>query len=267
MDAWANIETTPDDPEVRFINDFEKRIGNIPHNVRRVRKLISGFEVCHFKCERHMDIIKNSIHKLMPGINPESIGAQHIRNEEDAWRKERSGRSHLGQNYVLALEKWLDRDPAGNTHPDEELDQDIARWLGQKEPEKERLVSLAIARLKWDWDSYGKLTGGKMNRELETQVCRLDICHYNFPKIIDNTLMGIGKLKPVEKFEGCGSYNEEIREIFLHELKSLNGMLQSQDDRKPTSRDDSLRKWLWFCLAKTIKEQAGITIPLTYNEN
>ena len=121
---------------------------------------------------------------VLSGIDPKNIGVTHIRNKENAWKKDKTGRSLLGQRYVWALKNWLGyntkvKDP---DHYDEKLGQKITKWLGEKNPDKERLVCLLIARLIWDWKSYEELQHGGENKELELQVCRMDICHYNFPE-------------------------------------------------------------------------------------
>ena len=205
MNPWSNIEILPDDPEIRRIDKFEASLGKIPPHAYQIRKLISGFEVCHFKYHQHISYIRESITKLKPNIVLEDIGKYHLRHGVQVLEKDKSGRSLSGQIYILALTDWLNDieqydDPKKNT----EMFHKITKWLGQKDSEKERLVRLLIARLKWDWKSYESLLKDNANKELENQVCRIDICHYNFPKIIDSVLIGIGQLKPVDLFEGCG---------------------------------------------------------------
>ena len=48
MNAWSNIEISPQDPEIIEIGKLEKTQGNISKNVRKIRELITRFEVCHF---------------------------------------------------------------------------------------------------------------------------------------------------------------------------------------------------------------------------
>ncbi len=50
---WAKIEIPPQDSEIIKIDEFEKRLGELPENVNRIRELITRFEVCHFKYRLH----------------------------------------------------------------------------------------------------------------------------------------------------------------------------------------------------------------------
>ena len=72
-------------------------------------------------------------------------------------------------------------------------------------------------------------------------------------------------MKATKNFEGCGSYNSEIKtfikEIFL-ELYSTIQDMSKPDNTQIQSKNDQFRIWLYLCLAKTIKEQTGITDPL-----
>ena len=152
MNLWSNIEIPPDDPEIIQIDEFEMTLGKIPSHVYQIRKLISGFEVCHFKYDRHIEYIKESITNLNPNIALEEIGKNHLRHGTHATDKDRSGRSLSGQNYVMILTKWLnDVEQEDDHNLVGEMHQKITNSLGERDIEKERLVRLLIARLKWDW--------------------------------------------------------------------------------------------------------------------
>ena len=259
MDPWSNIEIPPDDPEILQIDKFKASIGKIPPHVYQIRKLISGFEICHYKFDQHLGYIKGSISNLKPNIILEDIGRNHLRNGEKVIEKDRSGRSFTGYIYVLLLGKWLgESDKEYDVNKHKELANNISRWLGQKDAEKERLVRLLIARLKWDWKAYESLLRENANKDLENQVCRIDICHYNFPKIINSVLIGIGQLKPVDLFEGCGSFTSDIKSSVEGELDSLTDIIKDKFAWKEPDKKTMIRIWLYFCLAKTLKEQVGI---------
>lgn len=208
MNPWSNIEVSRQDPEIRIINRLEKRLGSIPVPVRRIRELISGFEVCHFKFRRHLDLIRDSIRTLVPYKELEKIGAPHIRHGEASSNLDKTGRSRLGWEYISAIRCWL-----GESCQQKEEEksrrksrQEVARWLEQKTREKERLVRLLISRLTWDWEAYESFKEENRNQKLEYQVCRMDICHYDFPHNLKRLLKGLGKMVPVSRFEGCGSF-------------------------------------------------------------
>ena len=266
MNPWSNIEIPSDDPEISIIDKFETTLGTIPEDVREIRKLISGFEVCHFKYNQHISYIKESITNLKPNIVLEDIGTNHLRHGVDVLDKDKSGRSLSGQQYVLSLKKWLDDiEETDNPNTDAEILHNITKWLGQKDLEKERLVRLLIARLRWDWESYEKLLKNNANKELENQVCRMDICHYNFPKIIDSVIIGIGQLKPVNSFEGCGSFTSNIKSAIFNEFDFIADKIKTILSVKVPDKRSMLSAWLYFCYVKTLKEQVGLNqslIPL-----
>lgn len=265
MNAWQNIEIAGDDHEISGINKLEETLGEIPEEVLKIRNLITGFEVCHFKFERHIWYLKDAISKLMSPFDLEDVGANHIRKGEDAWKKDTTGRSRLGQEYVWILMKWLGEYPGipeGMITSDQE--RQVTGWLGESHPEKERLVRLLIARLVWDWRSYEKLITDKNHKELEYQVCRMDICHYDFPENLIRVLKGIGKLEPAESFEGCGSFNPRIKDTARREFEILNDSLESIFDSEQPGKPEMMKAWLTACLAKTLKEQVKLESPLYY---
>lgn len=264
MNAWSNIENSTGDPEITRINNLEKKLGKLPDNVKKVRELITRFEVCHFKYQQHLEKIKDSITGLKPKIDTDRIGINHIKNGENVLNTDTTGRSHTGQQYVWAIKAWLgDIDTTGIPDKyDKKSGERIHEWLGNKNPDKKRLTRLLLARLTWDWQSYEKLIRDDELKELELQVCKMDICHYAFPGNLEKLLKGIGQLKAVDEneFEGCGSYNSDIRFWLKKEFLDVNENLKSLADNKTNNKDDLIRIWLLACLAKTIKE--NINIPM-----
>jgi hypothetical protein len=260
---WSNIELSHVDHEVTRIDNLEINLGEIPENVWQIRELITGFEVCHFKYRKHIQYILESIRRLKPNKIPNEIGSTHIRHGANTWEKDNSGRSLKGLQYIQALKCWL----SANTEIkdkvpiDPELNRHVLDWLGHKDPEKIRLVRLLIARMTWDWKSYEKYRTGHEGDPLEFQVCRMDICHYNFPGNMDSVIRAIGQLKPVQGFEGCGSCTSNIKLIVEKEIVEINRMLESIS-KEEIDADQWTRSWLLSSLAKTLKEQAGSAIPV-----
>ncbi len=267
MKAWSNIEVSSQDLEIKKINEFEKTLGEIPAQVRQIRALITRFEICHFKYQQHLKKIKDSITNLEPALNPDKIGEHHIQKGENAWKKDKTGRSLLGQQYLWSLINWLGDDPEVTKKHNykKDLSQKIKQWLGDKNPDKQRLVRLLIARLTWDWNSYEKLRSGGQNKELEFQACRMDICHHAFPEHLNSLLQAMGVMKPFKNFAGCGTYNEEIKKNIKKELSQLFTRLKSKTlspKNNTLNRKEHLETWLLACLVKTMKEQIGLTKSL-----
>ncbi len=264
MKAWSNIQISPKDPEIIKINNLGKNLGKLSVNVCQIRELITRFEVCHFKYQQHLRKIKDSIINLQPDIDPAKIGINHVQHGEDAWKNDVTGRSLTGQQYLWAIRKWLSDDPQWKIpdHYNKKLGQQIQKWLGEKNPVKMRLIRLLIARLTWDWKSYEELQHGGEYKDLKLQVCSMDICHYAFPANLDLLLQGIGEMKPVEKFEGCGSFDNNIKSFIENKFSILNDMLKSLSEAGKSDKSKLTKAWLIACLAKTIKEQVNLSEPI-----
>ena len=266
MDSWSNIQISPQDSEIIKINDLEKRLGELPDNVKRIRELITRFEVCHFKYKLHLKKIKDSITELKPIVDATKIGTNHIRHGENVLNTDKTGKSLIGQQYVWALKEWINENGRyeNSDKYDKKLGQQIKKWLGNKNSEKLQLVKLLVARLTWDWTSYEKLQQGGELTDIKSQASRMDICHYAFPNNLDLLLKGIGQMKAVEEktFEGCGSFNIEIRAYLEKEFLDLNNILKSLQVNNESKKDDLIKIWLIMCLAKTIKENIKMSNPM-----
>lgn len=275
MNSWSNIQVSDSDSdsdsEIIKINDLEKSLGELPDKCKRIRELITRFEVCHFKYKLHLKKIKDSITELNPAADTTKIGANHIRHGVNVLDTDITGKSLIGQQYVWALKEWLnvDSNKEISNKYDKELSEQIQKWLGDKNPDKLRLVKLLLARLTWDWTSYEKLKQDGKFKDIESQACRMDICHYAFPNNLDLLLKGIGQMKAVgeKRFEGCGSFNSEIKAYLEKEFLDLNSTLESFQVRNELSKNDLIRTWLFQCLAKTIKENIKISMPISGIEN
>ena len=270
MSAWSNIRVLSGDGEISVIDQLEEAMDGYPDHIRQIRELITRFEVCHFKYKQHLEKIRKSIHDLHPCADTATIGRNHIQHGEQAWKSDKTGRSFMGQQYLWALNNWLKNNEM--TRPpeyNEELSREVANWLGERNGEKDRLVRLLLARLRWDWKTLEALSGKSMedisregdDRGLEYQIYRMDICHFAFPVNLINVIRGIGEMRPVANFEGCGTHNQVIRKTMQAEFDRINQWLFSckKDGIDKPNREDLARIWLFACLAKTIKEQAGLT--------
>ncbi len=247
MNAWSNIQNFSQDSEIIKINNFEKRLGKLPDKVSKIRELITRFEVCHFKYQLHLRKIKDSINVLEPSVDTTTIGINHIQHGEIVLNKDTTGKSLIGMQYVWALNEWL----------------------GDKSKDKIRLVRLLLARLTWDWIPYEELQRGGDYKDLEFQICRMDICHYAFPNNLDLLIKGIGQMKAIEDkiFEGCGSYNTGIKAYLENEFSDLNNAIKSFGNNNGSNKNDLIKIWLTACLAKTIKENIHISLPIAEIEN
>jgi len=215
--------------------------------------------VCHFKYKQHFKYINISILNLNPSVKPTQIGVNHISKGRNDVNKDKTGRSILGQQYVNSLLKWLgDYSRDNYNYLNDKLSERITKRLGHKNPDKERLVRLLIARLIWDWKSCEEYQQGREYKELELQVCRMDICHYAFPEHLDLLLQGIGKMEPIDNFEGCGSFNTDIKTYVKKQFSVLCNYLKFNSNKKKLEPNEKIKLWLVACLTKTLKEQVGL---------
>jgi hypothetical protein len=267
MKAWSNIQISPQDPEIVEINNLEKKLGELPDRIKKIRELITRFEVCHFKYQHHLRKIRNSIIDLDPSVDTTRIGINHIQHGESVLNKDTTGKSFIGQQYVWAMKEWLNENSTNeiSDNYNKKLGQQIQKWIGDKNSHKIRLVRLLLARLTWDWKSYEKFQQGGELKDIELQACRIDICHYAFPKNLDLVLQGIGKMKPVKEkeFKGCGSYDNNIKAYLEKEFLDLNDMLKLLVTTGKSDKNELIKAWLVACLAKTIKEDVNLSIPIT----
>ena len=266
MNAWSNIQISPQDPEIVKINNLGEKLGELPDKVNKIRELITRFEVCHFKYQKHLRKIKDSIIDLEPNVDTTKIGINHIQHGASVLNKDATGKSFIGQQYVWAIKGWLNENPPNeiSDNYNKKLGQQIHKWLGDKNPDKTRLVRLLLARLTWDWKSYEKLQHGGELKDIELQAGKIDICHYAFPKNLNLLLEGIGQMKPVKEkeFDGCGSYNTNIKAYLEKEFLDLNDMLKSLIITSETNKNELIKVWLVACLTKTIKENVNLSYRL-----
>lgn len=161
--------------------------------------------------------------------------------------------------------KWLGHYSHENSnHYNNALNQRITKWLRDKNPDKERLVRLLIARLTWDWKAFEEYQQKGEYKELELQACRMDICHYAFPEHLELLLQGIGRMEAVDDFEGCGSFNNDIKTYVEKQFLLLCDYMKFNINKKRLKENEKIRLWLIACLAKTLKEQVGLKRSLPY---
>ena len=268
MSAWSNIDVLPNDEEIDAIDQMEQSLGSIPEPVNQIRKLITRFESCHFKYQQHYRHIMESIPTLHPMVVLSKIGSNHPHNGANAWKNDTTGRSRIGQQYIEALQSWIDEDSSNNVGaPGQEallLKQRADVWLGDRSEERESLVRMLLARLLWQSvEDYRR--GGELG-ELEYQVERTDICNYAFPQNIESVIQGIGKLEPVKAFDGCGTYNVETRSFISKEFLKLSEWLKADTpvNGLELGTKEPIKVWLVACFAKTLKESIHLSHPLFY---
>lgn len=264
MYKWSNIEADENDSEIELINSMESSLKPLPRNIFQIRELITRLEICHFKCREHIGHIKESILELSPYIIPENIGICHIRNGEAKSCKEQSGRSIKGQKYIWALKKWLNpRFYTQNIKYDVEFNYEVFEYLGKRNPLKDDLVRMLIARLTWDWKALKELSYLHNQSDLEAQISRVDICHHNFPDNINKVLVAIGKNRAADDFMGCGLFSDEIKTVIMGEFLDSCKILKAVTEDNKDNGEKAYKVWLTASLMKTLKEQIELDIDIS----
>ena len=65
-------------------------------------------------------------------------------------------------------------------------------------------------------------------------------------------------MEPINNFEGCGSFNTEIKTYVEKQFSILYDYLKSNTLKKNSEQNEQIRIWLIACLAKILKEQVGM---------
>jgi len=140
MTYWSNIEVSPQDPEIEEIDNLGRDIGEFSEDVKKVRELIRRFEVCHFKYKAHLHYLTDSIDNICPNIEPTTIGENHLSKGEMYVKRDTTGRSESGQQYVCALKRWLGYySQQKSEYFNVELTQKIIEWLGEENAKKRKI--------------------------------------------------------------------------------------------------------------------------------
>ena len=158
----------------------------------------------------------------------------------------------------LAEAPYSDLDPRGIPR---KLIERVNGALGQHHPQKTLLASALVARL------LLKADRPSLPPELAPfweQVEATDICHYTFPDNLERMIQAIGRLEPAPGFVGCGSCNPERREVARRHFQALCMWLRGEPGSLDTQLGgrEPVKEWLVACLAKTLKEVAGVREPM-----
>ncbi len=260
IEEWPNIEYDTGDPEIQKIDQLGLMLEPKPENVTKIRSLIKHFEVCHFKYKHHIDIINTSIDLLVPQVDPETIGIKHPRKNDTDTDSVTNKRNKTGRMYINLLRLWLDNEELEDTDPHAiSMFNDIQKWLGERAPEKIRNVQMLIVRLTWDWESLEEINKVHMNRELEDQIMKVDICHYAFQGNLKSLIKAIGKNQPADDFEGCASCSEKRRPYFEKEFRFLLKKCKKLEQSLQSGGNSLMKAWLRLSFAKVIKEQINLS--------
>jgi hypothetical protein len=186
------------------------------------------------------------------------------RNNENASRMDKTGRYLLGQQYVWALINWLADYPPLNLSGFfyNEIYTNVSTWLGNKSPQKEKLVRIVVAKLTHDWKSLKKFNHYSKNKQLAYFAYSMEIWHYTFPKKLEKLLQDIGKME-AKNSDPDGSYtiDEEGKTNIENEFAILCNLMNSEkfsSSNGLTEKDELIKIWLIASITKALKEQTGL---------
>ncbi len=245
--CWGNCALTSD-PEIEAIDAMEDSLGAVPEGVRRVRALISTFELCHHDAAHRIDNVLDAIEALDTdrGFGTRPAGREHP--AERTWR--------AAANRVEALA--ADADP-------------LRRWQFERVVEKIRSVLDPTRHYTWlllrddgthradcpethrSEEGHWLATVRTLLRDPEELSLALAIdmlwpCHWRFEDNLQIVLDAIdGELHPTTPFMACG------RNI---EMTPLRGRVEQVCARlREVGDPGTAQRWLSASFDKTLRLQ------------
>jgi hypothetical protein len=218
---------------------------------------ISKFETSQFQYEQFNQ------NQLISG--PES---QRIDNKleqdislknENALRKDKTGRYLLGQQYVWALINWLADYPPLNLSGffSNEIYTNVSNWLGNKSPQKEKLVRIVVAKLTHDWKSLKKFNHISENKRLSSFAYSMEIWNITFPEKLDLLLHDIGKIESkISDPNRDYDVEKDERTIIENEFSVLCNFMNSGNCL--AEKNDLVKTWLMSNIKRSLKDQTSL---------
>jgi hypothetical protein len=234
-------------------------------NSQLIHDVFSKFETSQFQFKRNNQSPLKSI------SGPES---QRIDNKpepdsslknENALRKDKTGRYFLGQQYVWALINWLADYPPLNLSGffSNEIYTNVSTWLGNKTPQKEKLVRIIVAKLTHDWKSLKRFNHSSENKGLAYFAYSMEIWNITFPEKLDLLLQDIGKIeaKNIDPNKSHSIDKDEKTNI-EKEFAIICNLMNSGtviNSNSLIDKNDLIKNWLIASITTTLKDQTGFT--------
>jgi len=253
LEPWANIGLIEPDEEVTALWKLQQALLLPAPSARRIRELITRLKICHFKFPRHLQRIMAAIGTMRWELDLAQIGQAHPRKGPQASLMDTTGRSQQAESFIAALEGWL----AGQS-PETEVAEEVWAALGSQDDQKVSLVAALARQLRWQYEA------GSLGPELslwDYQLRRTHQCHYTFPQNVRRLIEAIGRGKPLEEFEGCGSFSSENLALARSTIEGLYAWLTQGGGPLAARLGHSTpeKEWLARCLRYTL---IGQTTPV-----
>jgi hypothetical protein len=191
--------------------------------------------------------------------------ASQFQSQRNRVRKDKTGRYLLGQQYVWALINWLADYPSLSLSGffTNEIYTNVSTWLGNRSPQKEKLIRILVAKFTHDWKSLKKFNHNSKNKELAYFANSMEIWHYTFPKKLDMLLQDIGKME-AENNDPHGNYtiDKDVITNIENEFAVLCNLMNSGSEFNyigSAEKIDLINNWLIASITKTLKDQTGIS--------
>jgi hypothetical protein len=216
----------------------------IQMDTQLIQNVIPNFETSRFQRDHH---------KLPDFIYMPASGSN--------FRKDKAGRSFLGQQYVWVLVNWLAAYPQLRMkgYSNNEIYMNVSAWLGNKTPQKENPVRMIVAKLTHDWKSLKKFNPVSINKGLAYFAYSTDVWQNTFPKELDKLLKDIGKLESNIKYVGDKrANNKEDKTNIENEFAALCNLINSGNAinfNGFTDENDLIKNWLITSTTKSMINQ------------
>jgi hypothetical protein len=245
--CWANC-ALKNDSEIETIDEMEDALGEVPEGVRRVRALISTFELCHHDAGHRIDNILDGIDTLdtNKGFGMRPSGREHP--AERSWR-EAMRRVEARAANADSLQRWQLERVVDKIRSELDRTQSYS-WLMLREDGGYHDACPEVYRADQEhWLATATtILQDPDDLSLAVAIDMLWPCHWRFEGNLQIVLNAIdGDLRPETPFAACGRNIEmtPLRERVQRTCALL----------KNVGKPGTARRWLAASLDKTLRLQ------------
>lgn len=205
----AKLQMVLDDPEWAALVQREAELEPMSPEAAAIRERIASMEPCHTCYADNVQRVLTMIGSMQPGPIFDCGDADDQRR-------------HAARRYREALAAWLEGEGDGDTAESRE----VAQRLGQRDPDKERLVRHLMHKLEdngyhaypWEEEDFAKP---------ESRITHLEICSHYWEQSLDVVLREIGAGQRLADWHTANGFN--ACGDALNRAAQLNEILERAD--------------------------------------
>lgn len=243
--CWANCALSPD-AEILAIDRMEDELAGVPEGARRVRSLISTFELCHHDAAHRMNNILDAIEAL---DTAKGHGTRPASREHPAERSWRDAMIRVRQRAATVdpLRRWQLERVAEKIHSVLDPAQPYTWLLLCDDGGTRATCPDAYVREEEYWlATITTMIHDPAELSLALAIDMLWPCHWNFEVNLQIVLDAIdGDLHPTTHFTACGRHIE-MTPLRTHVERTCASL-------RDVGEPDSVRRWLAASFDKTLR--------------